>query len=91
MPNRINIRNVQMEWLNSRCLMQASAYIKAAYDFDQTVINQRDDDVLLQIRQHSRQNDDHELSAIYQKLKTEIKYCIKNPAIAKKISQASAT
>lgn len=85
MSNKINIRSVKMEWLNSRCLVQISKYAKLAYDFDGTIINLQDEGVLGHIRDHANQIDDEGLSSVYTQIKVEVKNCLADPELSKEV------
>lgn len=85
MSNKIDIRNVKMEWLNSRCLAQVTKYAKLAHDYDGIVIDVRDDGVLGQIRDHVGQTDDRGLMAVYSRIKREIKACLADPSLSKEV------
>ncbi|MBX2849797.1 MAG: hypothetical protein KTR16_15850 [Acidiferrobacterales bacterium] len=85
MSNKINIRSVKMEWLNSRCLTQVSKYAKLAHDYDGTVINLREEDVLGQIRDHANLVDDSSLRDVYKQVKIEVKNCLADPGLSKEV------
>ena len=87
MSNKINIRSVKMEWLNSQCLVQVSKYAKLAHDYDETVINLRDEGVLGQIRDHVNSVDDNNLTETYKRIKTEVKNCLADPDLSKEVME----
>lgn len=85
MSNKIDIRSVKIEWLNSRCLAQVSKYAKLAHDYDETFINLRGQDVLGQIRDHANTANDADLSMAYRRIKHEVKSCLADPNLSQQV------
>ena len=87
MLNKIDIRNIKMDWLCSRCLMRISNYAKLAHDYDGTVIEIQSEGVLGQIRDHVVNLDNIELKLAYEKIKVEIKNRLGDPKLSDEISE----
>ena len=79
MLNKIDIRNIKMDWLCSRCLMRISNYAKLAHDYDGTVIEIQSEEVLGQIRDHVVNLDNIELKLAYEKIKVCLLYTSPSP------------
>ena len=89
MSNKIDIRSVKMEWLNSQCLMQISKYTRARFDHDAQIMNLRDADILQQVIDHAHLTESEQLKDIYRQLKQNIKTCLADNSIAREVSCAS--
>ena len=53
MTNKISIRSVQLEWLDSRCLMEISKYARRRFDVDTVIMDLRDPEILQQVFDHA--------------------------------------
>lgn len=85
MTNKISIRSVQLEWLDSRCLLQISKYTKRRFDLDTEIMDLRDPDILQHVFAHAHKTEDEQLKSIYQTLRREIQNCLADKSISKEV------
>jgi hypothetical protein len=90
MVKKISIRDIKVNWLNVRCLTLISKYVQLAHKLDETVINLRDRDVLPQVMDHARSNDNAELHKIYSKIRLELRVILSDEAMASRIAADTA-
>lgn len=85
MFNKINIADVQIEWLNTRCLINISKFARALHRHNGTILNLQEKNILSQIVEQAHKTDDPLLLSIYADLKMELRKLLAQKSLEEKI------
>jgi len=84
------IRDIKLEHLNTKCLIQISKFARQLHRINGTVLKLQDKNIIQEIMFHNRINDNLDLNVTYELLKAEIKHIVINTELERSLIQSSS-